>query len=45
MRWDGAMEDDGGATPPKNEAQAPFGKSESEEKTICLHFHPFPWIK
>lgn len=38
MRWDGGMEDDGGAMPPKNEAQAPICESEREEKVICLHF-------
>lgn len=38
MRWDGGMGDDGGAMPPKNEAQAPICESEREEKVICLHF-------
>lgn len=40
MRRNGGMDDDGGAMPPKNEVQAPIGKSKCEEKIICLHSPP-----
>lgn len=42
MRRNGGMDDDGGAMPPKNEVQAPIGKSKCEEKIICLHSPPAP---
>lgn len=46
MRWNGGIDDDEGAMLPKNEVQAPIGKSKCEEKIICLHFPTqFQWIK